>query len=103
MRCLPGWFAASPTGGLVTRQPAIKSRPRTPKRAVKGAWTSAVVLAYPVCPANGCHAVLGFAGNGIGAAPFGGSGAGRDCGHAEAGSVDKRNKLAGLSTTPGMG
>ncbi len=63
-------FAALTDRRPVSRQPVIKSRPPTPKRAVKGAWTSAVSSVYPVCPANDANVVLGFAGTGSPVAPL---------------------------------
>ena len=75
---LPGWVR-DPARQEARIPPAGDQKPAADAKARgQGAWARAAECkAYPVCPANGANVVLGFTGNGCGAAPLGGSATGQ--------------------------
>ena len=75
---LPGWVR-NPARQVARILPAGDQKPAADaKERGQGAWARAAECrAYPVCLANDANVVLGFAGNGCGAAPLGGSATGQ--------------------------
>ena len=75
---LPGWVR-NPDRQEARIPPAGDQKPAADAKARgQGAWARAAECkAYPVCPANDANVVLGFTGNGCGAAPLGGSATGQ--------------------------
>jgi hypothetical protein len=75
---LPGWVR-NPARQEARIPPAGDQKPAADAKARgQGAWARAAECkAYPVCPANDANVVLGFTGNGCGAAPIGGSATGQ--------------------------